>query len=705
MQGQFPTFLLAFSLALNAVSNASGETPSFTTIDYPGSAGTQTWGVSPRGDIIGLYTLPDKSTHGFQLSGGRFTAIDVPGAAVTLANGINAPGDIVGEYGTTLTSPHRGFLLSADGHFTNVDYPDATFTSAIGINPRGDIAGIYTLADNVTRSFLLIGGKFTAIDFPGATSTVINGMNARGDVVGGYAISGVSHAFVLRDGKFTSFDYPAAGFTTATGVNSRGDVVGRYRDAANVNHGFLLSRGKYMAIDFPGSTYTGATSITPTGDLVGRYMAGGVNHGFLLSRHERHFGHYTITDLGPLPGGAFSHAAAISENSLIAGKASPADGSYHATLWRRDQGLLNDVSVPGLGGLNGQAFGVNESGQSSGEAGTSDIDPNGEDYCGFQALGLPYKGNTCAAFLWQNGVMTRLPTLGGPNGSGSQVNNRGDVAGYAENTTKDPACGSPQILQTRPVLWSHGQAKELPVFPGDLEGLGLGLNDSGQVAGGSGVCTVFSVTGQTYIQPLHALLWQNGETIDLGNLGGSGRFGGGHSADSVNNLGWVVGGSDLPGDAETTTSHGFLWTRETGMQDLPPLRDDFLSGALAINDAGQVTGISIDGTFSVLSAVLWQDGVVYNLNDLVIPGADAGLYLQLAESINSRGEIVGFGQTAAGDVHGYLAIPNDGDGAGATFSFGSESRIPARLVSRNARKIMARRLHLGRTGARFANGR
>jgi probable HAF family extracellular repeat protein len=606
---------------------------------------------------------------------------------------MNAQGDIVGEYGATLTSPHHGFLLTADGHFTNIDYPDATYTSAIGINPRGDIVGGYTLADNVNHGFLLKAGKFTTFDYPGTSTTIVNGMNARGDIVGGYAISGVSYAFVFSDGKFTSINYPDAAFTTATGINSRGDIVGRYRDAAGVNHGFLLARGQFTAIDFPSATYTGATSITPTGDILGRYQIAGVNHGFLMSRHERHMGRYTITDLGPLPGGTFSYAAAISENHLIVGKASPADGSYHAALWGRDEGLIADVSAPGLGGSNGEAFGVNESGQTAGEAGTSDIDPNGEDFCGFQALGLPYKGATCAAFLWQNGVMTKLPTLGGLNGSGSQVNNRGDVAGYAEKSTRDAACGSPQQFQFRPVLWSNGVAHELPVFPGDVEGAAFGINDGGQVAGGSGVCTNFSVTGQTYIQPLHALLWQNGETIDLGNLGGSGLFGGGHSADGVNNLGWVVGSSDLPGDADTTTTHAFLWTRDTGMQDLAPLPNDVLSSALGINDAGQVTGISIDGTFSVLSAVLWQDGVVYNLNDLVIPGADAGLYLQLAESINSLGEIVGFAQTASGDVHGFLAIPD--------FSVAdqiAQARLPVRILSESARKLAQRRLHMGRAG-------
>jgi probable HAF family extracellular repeat protein len=701
MRRQFKPYLLAFGIALGAVPGAVGENPTFTTIDFPGATGTQTWGINPRGDIIGLYTLTDKSTHGFLLSGDRFIAIDYPGSAVTLANGINPAGDVVGEFGLTLTDAHRGFLLSADGKFTTIDYPGATFTSAIGINPRGDVVGGYTLADNLNHGFLLSAGKFTAIDYAGASVTVINGMNARGDVVGGYTLSGVSHAFLLSAGIYTSIDYPSAAFTTATGVNSSGDIVGRYRDAGGVNHGFLLSRGQFSTLDFPGATFTGATSITPTGDIVGRQTSAGITHGFLLRRHERHAGGYTITDLGPLPGGTFSSAAGISENGSIAGSASPSDGSQHATLWQREMVRMDDVGMPGLGGLNSAAFGVNESMQTSGEAGTSDRDPNGEDFCGFQALGYPYKGNSCAAFLWQNGTMTKLPTLGGPNGSGTGINNRGDVAGYAENNTKDPACGAPQLLQFKPVLWTNGVAKELPTFPGDLEGGAFGINDSGQVAGSSGTCTTFNATSQVYFQTLHALLWENGETIDLGNLGGTGLLGAGNAANAVNGFGWVAGSSDLAGDANTTAHHAFLWTKEGGMQDLPPLPGDVLSVALGINDAGQLTGLSIDPTFSVLSAVLWQDGEIFNLNSLVIPGADAGLYLQLAQSINSRGEIVGFAQTSTGDVHGFLAIPNDGD----TTNSMAQYAITRSPVSANARRLLAKRLRLGRLGAQFARRR
>jgi probable HAF family extracellular repeat protein len=705
MRREFRTHLLAFSLALGAVSTALGENPTFTMIDFPGATGTQAWGVNPRGDIIGLYTLADKSTHGFLLTGDRFIPIDYPGSAVTLANGINPAGDIVGDFGLTLTGPHRGFLMSADGHFTAIDYPGAAFTSADGINPRGDVVGIYTLADNITRGFLLSAGKFTDIDYPGANSTVINGMNARGDVVGGYTNSGVSHAFLLNNGKYTTIDYPGAAFTTATGVNSGGDIVGRYRDSGGVNHGFLLIGGQFSTLDFPRATYTGATAITPAGDIVGRQISGGVTHGFLLSRHVRHMGHYSITDLGPLPGGNFSYAAHISESGLVAGRSSPADSSQHATLWQLERGQTYDVGMPGLGGLNSEAFGVNESMQASGEASTSDPDPNAEDFCGFQALGLPSKGTTCAAFLWQNGTMTRLPTLGGPNGSGSGLNNRGDVVGYAENNTKDPACGAPQLLQFKPAVWANGTARELPTFPGDLEGSAFGINDNGQIAGSSGNCVAFSVTGQVYLQSLHALLWENGETIDLGNLGGTGLLGGGNSANAVNGLGWVAGNSDLAGDANTTTTHGFLWTRQTGMQDLPPLRGDVVSVALGINDAGQLTGISIDPTFSVLSAVLWQDGDPFNLNSLVIPGADAGLYLQLAESINSRGEIVGFAQTSTGDVHGFLAIPNDADPNSPTVSALAQYATAGRPVSANARTLLLRRLRLGRLGAQLAGPR
>jgi len=72
------------------------------------------------------------------------------------------------------------------------------------------------------------------------------------------------------------------------------------------------------------------------------------------------------------------------------------------------------------------------------------------------------------------------------------------------------------------------------------------------------------------------------------------------------------------------------------MQDVLPLPGDTYSYALAINDAGDVTGLSIDSSFTILRAFVVVDGVPRDLNKL-IPDSSP-LQLQAACSINSRGD-------------------------------------------------------------------
>ncbi len=107
----------------------------------------------------------------------------------------------------------------------------------------------------------------------------------------------------------------------------------------------------------------------------------------------------------------------------------------------------------------------------------------------------------------------------------------------------------------------------------------------------------------------------------------------------------------------------------------------------------------------MLSAILWQDGEAFNLNNFVMPGADAGLYPQLAESINSRGEIVGFAQTRTGDTHAFLAVPNDDVALGPAVLPSAQSAVASRPVSAGARALLLRRLRLGRLGGRIAGRR
>jgi probable HAF family extracellular repeat protein len=669
---------LALGLTLGAAFNALADN-NFTTIDFPGSMSTQTWGINSRGDIIGFYLAADKTSHGLLFNGGHFTSLDFPGAAVTLLNGINSRGDMVGEYGLTATSSHRGFLLSADGVFTPIDYPGATYTSGIGITARGDIVGLYNFADNVIHSFLLSGGHFSKIDYPGASRTGVNGISPQGDVVGGYSIGGVTHGFLLSNSAYTSFDYPNAATTVATGVNSSGEIVGRYIDAAGVSHGFLLKGGHFSTIDFPSATFTGVTSIDAAGSMTGRCIVGGVTHGFLMPSPQPP-GRFTIQDLGVV-GGSPSQPFFITNNRLVGGAATMTDGSTHAVLWAK-----NSMTDLGTSGLNSVAFSLNESAIATGATEISITDPHGEDFCGFKALGLPSTGAVCVPYISQFGVMTPLRTLGGMNGLANGINSRGQVAGLAENTTVDPSCQAPQMFQFKPALWENGEVEELPMVKGDLNGMAFAINENAQVAGASGGCSSFNPNLLASLQPLHALLWETGKVIDLGNLGGTGN-GGGIFALNLNNTGQVIGSSDLPGDK---VFHAFLWSKLTGMEDIGTLEGDVNSAAVGINDSEVVTGVSLDADFNP-RAFIRRAGVMMDLNSLI--PANSPLYLLLACSINSRGEITGLAvDPSSGDLHGYVATPVDGAGPL------NESR--PMILPKAAREKL--RLGLGRLGFRVA---
>jgi probable HAF family extracellular repeat protein len=360
---------------------------------------------------------------------------------------------------------------------------------------------------------------------------------------------------------------------------------------------------------------------------------------------------YTVTDLGAV-GGTPGQAFFVAPNGLIGGAAAAPNGAMNALLWYKK--LKWDISKPGLGGANSAAFSVNGTGHAVGEAETSVLDPKGEDFCGFKALGLPSAGNSCLPFVWQNGTMVALPTLGGNNGAVNQINKYGDMAGLAENATPDPGCPAPQVLQFRPVTWAGGKIHELPTLDGDLDGAAFAVNDYGQVAGASGQCSAFNPSLLENLSPLHALLWEKGTVIDLGNLGGTGQ-GFGNLALNLNNQGQVVGQSDLPGNANF---HAFRWTKAAGIEDLGTLTGDVNSVALGISDSGEIVGLSLDANFDP-HPYIWQNGVMTNLNSLI--PANSPLYLLLACSINSSGEIVGLAVTGTGALHGYLATPNNGE--------------------------------------------
>jgi probable HAF family extracellular repeat protein len=395
---------------------------------------------------------------------------------------------------------------------------------------------------------------------------------------------------------------------------------------------------------------------------------------------------YTLTDLNP-KGTPSSFGGFVNSYGLVAGAYAAAGGAQRAAVW--NNGLMFDISQPGLAGPNSLACCVNEIGQVLMQGETTK-DPNNENFCGYG------DGLICATYLWQFGRIAQLPTLGGNNAGFGAINNVGQVAGWAEKSTRDPGCSTvpavngngPQILDFEAVIWGPGpsQILELAPLPGDTVGLALWINDFGQAVGISGSC------GNTILPGLtagpHAVVWESdGSVHDLGNLGGTvnpAMLGVGNGALGINNRGQITGVSALKGD---TTFHPFLWTKEEGMRDLGVLPGDLVGAGLAINKNGEIVGASISAPGPASGnprAFLWRNGVMTDLNDLV--QANAPLYLLQAFSINDAGEIAGIGATSTGDVHAFLATPIQGGAESAA----PEARraIDPPLLGENARKLL-----------------
>ncbi len=393
---------------------------------------------------------------------------------------------------------------------------------------------------------------------------------------------------------------------------------------------------------------------------------------------------YTVTDLGNV--GASGQPFQTTNNGLGAG-AAMAGNALHAVAWY--QGKMYDLGT--LNGKNSQAFGANVLEQPGygpglvvGEAETAKPDPDGEDFCSFTVLGLPPSGS-CLPFLWRSGVMYPLPTLGGNNGIANKINYADEVAGTAENAVYDATCPSGMIQhQFKPVVWQYAAPHELPTYPGDPDGSAMAINDAGQAAGASGTCAPATPITWINLQPLHALLWENGTATDLGNLGGTGHFFG-IEAEYLNNLGQVVGWSDVKGDA---SFHAFLWTKGTGMEDLGTVGTDVNSLAIGINDAGDVVGVSLDADFNP-RAFLRVGRSLLDLNGLVPNGSP--LYLITACNINGAGEITGIAIDQDGNAHAYLATPVLAGNTGVSLP-----PVEPALGSANTRRPQFPRFRIGR---------
>ena len=285
-----------------------------------------------------------------------------------------------------------------------------------------------------------------------------------------------------------------------------------------------------------------------------------------------------------------------------------------------------------------------------------------------------YQGGISRAFLYSNGLMQDLGTLGGTSSNAYAINDKGQVTGRSQlegNSTWHGFLYSNEMLTdigggnwshsyginnagqivggayftgttTQSFLYSDGQIQSLEI--GNLWSYARDINNNSQIAG-----YYLNTSGLV----VHSYLYSNGITQDIGTLGGNNTY-----ANALNDHGQVVGSSYIKSD---NIWHAFLYSDGT-MYSLGTLNGTS-SYAQDINNLGQVVGYYSNGAF------LYENGTMTDLYSL-LPIDSGWRKLEVAYGINDLGQIVGYGFKSDGSQRAFLMTPIPEPAALSLLAFG-----------------------------------
>ena len=284
----------------------------------------------------------------------------------------------------------------------------------------------------------------------------------------------------------------------ATALNNDGQVVGYSYTAADLSNSnaFIYANGTMTDLGQPyGAFTTSGTGINDSGTVVGRGQ-----HSFRYSGGPHHLLPFKIADAyginssGQIVGRSTNSQAVLLSNGVTTGLGSLGSGDFTSIAW-----AINDA-----GDVVGGSFG------------------NGVDGFGHDAM---------HAFLYRNGQMADLGSLGGSYCNASAINAAGTmITGYG---------------------WT------VSYYPG-----------------GPSMC--------------YAFLYMNGHMTDLGTFGGQNSW-----AAGINALDQFVGYADMPSDVEHAFFYSNGQMKDlNGLVD-SSATGWVLSEATDINDYGSITGYGI----------------------------------------------------------------------------------------------------------------